>query len=253
MANVRHMFYRGWNLHKNVRVMGLRKSWFMIYFIGIILTVALIYASDSTISAVMSEAVTARKHTIILDAGHGEPDGGAISCTGVPESRINLEITFKLRDIFHLMGYKTQMIRETDSSVYKTGDTIAQKKVSDLKERVRTANSTENAILISIHQNTFSKEQYYGAQVFYAPTGSSKDMADSIQKSLVKNLTPESGRKSKQGSGIYLLEHVNIPAVLIECGFISNRKEEALLRNAIYQQKISCVICQAICGFLSNT
>lgn len=183
-----------------------------------------------------------RRHTIVIDAGHGGEDGGATSCTGRLESEYNLEIALRLESLMQLLGYKTQMIRRTDTAIYTKGDTIAQKKIDDLKQRVRIANQSEGTVLLSIHQNYFSQGQYSGAQVFYANNDSSKTLANALQKALAENLNPGSRRKSKVGKGIYLLEKCSGCAVLVECGFLSNRQEEALLRQKEYQKKLVCVI-----------
>lgn len=116
--------------------------------------------------AVISEMVPMeRLHRIVIDPGHGGEDGGAVSCTGKNESMFNLQISLRLNDLLHLLGYDTVMIRTTDTSVYTAGQTIAQKKVSDLKQRVRIVDRTYNPILVSIHQNTFPEGKYSGAQV----------------------------------------------------------------------------------------
>ena len=107
------------------------------------------------------------KNYVVIDAGHGGIDGGAVSCTGVSESQINLQIALKLEDLMHLLGLHTVMIRDTDRSVYTDGTTIAAKKVSDIKARLRIVNTTPNALFVSIHQNNFQDAKYYGAQVFY--------------------------------------------------------------------------------------
>lgn len=182
------------------------------------------------------------RKTVIIDAGHGGVDGGAISCTGISESAINLEIALKLNDLMHLIGIQTIMIRETDVSVYTKGETIAQKKISDLKERVRIVNSTPGAILVSIHQNHFTDDRYSGAQVFYAPTEGSQSLAESLQNTLVNAVNPTSNRRIKKASGVYLMQHAQCPAVLVECGFLSNKNEEYKLRTKEYQQKICTVI-----------
>lgn len=190
--------------------------------------------------------------TIVIDAGHGGEDGGAVSCTGILESQINLEIALKLNDLFHLLGYHTRMIRTTDISVYSEGTTIAQKKVSDLKERVRIVNETENAILVSIHQNTFSESRYSGAQVFYTAGEDSQTLAAQLQESFCSSLNPGSNRKSKLSSGIYLMDRISCTGILVECGFLSNPAEEALLRSSDYQNKICCVIAAAVGNFLDG-
>lgn len=194
-----------------------------------------------------------REVCVIIDAGHGGVDGGAISCSGILESQINLEISLRLEDLLHLLGIRTQMIRTDDRSVYTEGNSIAAKKVSDLKERVRIVNNTENAILISIHQNTFPDSRYSGAQVFYGKGQGSQELAKSMQSNFVSALNPGSNRKCKKGSSIYLLENVNCTAILVECGFLSHPAEEARLRDQVYQQQICSVIATTLSTFLSNT
>ena len=208
---------------------------------------------NRAVTVMAKSAPIVGRHRIIIDAGHGDPDGGAVSCTGVLESGINLEISKRLRDLFHFLGYDTVMTRETESSVYTQGSTIGEKKVSDLKERARLVNATENAILLSIHQNHYSDSRYSGAQMFWAKTNGSRELAELLQASFVSHLNPGSNRAAKKSQGIWLMEHVKCPAVLVECGFLSNPAEEATLRNPAYQQKICCVIVCTLSEHLSNT
>ena len=221
-----------------------------IYFL-IILCLLIVTIGGSKAVTVLSEnyAVSDRK-TVVVDAGHGGVDGGATSCTGVLESHFNLEIAQKLNDLLNLLGLNTVMIRNTDCSVYTEGQSIAQKKISDLKERVRIVNSTENCILISIHQNLFSDSKYSGAQVFYAPTEESQLIAKSLQASFIKMLNPGSHRMEKKADSIYLMQHINCPGILVECGFLSNPQEEYLLRTKAYQQKICCIIACTVSNYL---
>ncbi len=184
--------------------------------------------------------------TVIIDAGHGGEDGGATSCVGILESEYNLQIAKRLNALLHLLGIKTKMIRTTDISVYTKGSTIAEKKISDLKERVRLVNSTSNAILVSIHQNYFPQAQYSGAQVFYGEHTQSKTFAQQTQTLLVANLNEGSSRIAKKADGIYLMQKVTCPAILVECGFLSNPQEEALLRSDAYQKKLCCVLSCAV-------
>ena len=188
------------------------------------------------------------RYTIVIDAGHGGIDGGATSCSGVLESQINLQIALRLNDLMHFMGHETLMIRTTDKSVYTYGNTIAAQKVSDLKQRVKIVNETENGILISIHQNIFSDGRYSGAQVFFAPDEKSKELAIKLQTNLIQTLNPGSNRKSKKAEGIYLMEHIARPGILIECGFLSNIEEEAKLRSAEYQKRLCAVIATTLSG-----
>lgn len=203
---------------------------------------------------VISQSLSApQRHTIVLDAGHGGEDGGAVSCTGRPESSYNLEITLRLNDLFRLLGYDTLLIRDTDISVYTKGETLAQKKISDLKHRAEMINENENPILISIHQNHFSDPRYYGAQVFYSKTTESENLAKGMQASFVSLLNPGSRRAAKQAQGIYLMEHISCPGVLVECGFLSNVEEAHKLSDKTYQQRICSIIAGALSQYLSNT
>ena len=130
--------------------------------------------------------------------------------------------------------------------------TIAQKKASDLKERVRIVKDTENALLLSIHQNIFPEEKYSGAQVFYADTPGSEALAVQLQEAFQKTVNPKSNRKSKPADKIYLMEHIPCTGVLIECGFLSNMREEALLRQPGYQKQLCCVIAATVSNFLDR-
>ena len=223
------------------------------YLLVVILFVAIAAGASRTVTTAVQRTAVDREHIIIIDAGHGGVDGGATSCTGVLESQLNLQIALKLNDVMHLLGYKTVMIRTTDISVYTQGETIAAKKVSDLKERVRIVNDTENGLLISLHQNTFSDSRYGGAQVFYPPTEGSQKLAQYLQTNLMQTINPGSNRKPKKADGVYLMEHIERTGVLVECGFLSNPEEEAKLREVSYQKKLCCVIAATVAAFLSNT
>ena len=204
------------------------------------------------VTAMAQRTPVARSRTIVIDPGHGGEDGGAVSCTGVSEKQINLEIALGLDDLFHLLGWKTHMTRQDDISVYTTGQTIAQRKISDLKERVNMVNSTENPILISIHQNLYPESQYRGAQVFYGPSGDSEPLARTMQEAFTHTLNLGSQRQIKKATGIYLMEQSRSTGILVECGFLSNPQEEALLRSRDYQQKICCVIVATAANFLDG-
>lgn len=206
-----------------------------------------IWGGERAVSAIQDRIPVRRTHTIIIDAGHGGEDGGATSCTGRLESGYNLEIALRLDDMLHFLGLRTEMIRRTDTSVYRKGETIAQKKVDDLKNRVRMVNETSGGILVSIHQNYFSQSQYSGAQVFYGAADGSKDLADSVQAALISTLNPDSRRRTKAAKGIYLMEKSQRCAILVECGFLSNPEEEAKLASQDYQKALAAVIGAAVC------
>lgn len=190
---------------------------------------------------------------VVIDPGHGGEDGGAVSCTGVTESTFNLDIALRLNDLMHLLGIDTVMTRDTDRSIHTQGETIAARKVSDLKERVKLANGVENAILVSIHQNHFPDSRYSGAQVFYKTDNESTELAARLQTAFVQTINHGSNRKSKKADGIYLMEKVQLPAVLVECGFLSNYQEEAKLRDSHYQKQVAAVIAAVCSTYLHGT
>lgn len=223
------------------------------YLFTIVCILSLSDWGSKAVTVIAENTPMERETCIIIDPGHGGEDGGATSCTGVLESTYNLSIATRLNDLFHLLGYETKMIRTTDTSIYTKGETIAQKKVSDLRERVRIVNETENALLLSIHQNNFPDGRYSGAQVFYAGTEESQELAKRLQTAFVSTLNPGSKRKCKKSDGVYLMEHINCTGVLIECGFLSNPGEEARLRDGAYQKKLCCVIAATVSEYLSDT
>ena len=182
--------------------------------------------------------------TVIIDAGHGGEDGGAVSSQGTIESGINLAIACKLDDLLHLYGVSTVMIRREDISLHDdSAKTLREKKRSDLETRVQMVNETENGILISIHQNMYSSPNLSGAQVFYADEGSSMEWARVTQENLRKALDPENQRQAARISdSIYLMKHITRPGILVECGFLSNPEEEKRLSKDTYQTKIAVVL-----------
>ena len=217
----------------------------------LLLLISTIFGSE--IVSVASERSDIKpQRCVVIDAGHGGVDGGATSCTGVLESNLNLDIARRLDDLLHLIGMHTVMIRTEDVSIYTEGESIAAKKVSDLKKRVQIINDTKNAVLVSIHQNFFGDPRYSGAQVFYAKTEGSDTLAKEMQRQLVKTLNPDSNRQAKLANGIYLMKNIHCTGILIECGFISNFAEENKLRSDTYQKEICCVIASTLSSFCSR-
>lgn len=214
--------------------------------------IAATYGASVATSTVARLIPMERNRTIVIDPGHGGIDGGAVSVSGLSESQYNLEISLKLNDLFHLLGFQTKLIRDSDVSIYTTGGTIAAKKVSDLRQRVQMVNETENGILLSIHQNTFSDEQYNGAQIFYGMKGESRELADLLQTEFRNSINPNSKREIKKAEGVYLMQHIECTGVLVECGFLSNPEEEVKLRSSEYQRKICCIIATVTGQFLTK-
>lgn len=183
-------------------------------------------------------------YSLILDAGHGGEDGGAVSLSGVPESIINLSVAKRTDLLLGLFGIPCVMLRQEDVSLHDANaNTLREKKVSDLKNRVAAIESEANPRLISIHQNTFSDRRYHGAQVFFAPTAGSQALAETMQEALRTTLDPDNQRVCKPiPDTIYLMNHISCPAILVECGFLSNPNEEQLLLSPAYQTKLALAL-----------
>lgn len=233
--------------------MKMKTQWALFYCGFSIVFLLAVQWISRTVTVISEYKPIPREHTIILDAGHGGEDGGACDGAGRKESSYNLEITLCLNDLITFLGYNTSLIRSTDVSVYTKGETITQKKISDLKERVRIVNEMDNGILISIHQNHFSDSRYHGAQVFYSKSGDSENLAKLLQTGFISTINPGSRRNAKKSEGIYLMDHISRTGVLIECGFLSNPQEAHRLSSKSYQQQICSVIAATLSQYLSNT
>ncbi|WP_191396227.1 N-acetylmuramoyl-L-alanine amidase [Flavonifractor sp. An306] len=184
---------------------------------------------------------------LILDAGHGGEDGGAVSLTGAPESGINLSIVLKIDQLMGFCGQAPVVLRTSDSSLHDSdADTLREKKASDLHNRVAAVEQQENSVLLSIHQNMFTDQKYHGAQVFFAPTAGSQELAVHTQEVLRSAVDPKNSRQAKPiPDTVYLMNHISCPAILVECGFLSNPAEEALLRTDAYQTKLAAAMAGA--------
>lgn len=202
------------------------------------------YASIPTVADVVE-----CKNTVIVDAGHGGEDGGTQSSAGVLEKDINLAVSLKLGTLLRLMGYSVIYTRTQDKLVYGADAvTQRQKKVSDIQYRLKLTQTYPDALFLSIHQNYFTQSKYTGAQVFYSKNNpQSEKLADSIQESIRSLLQPENDRQIKPtGKDIYLLYHAALPAVMVECGFMSNPGEALLLSDELYQKKICLAVTAGI-------
>ncbi len=228
-------------------------------FISLFTILGGIVAGTAAINLFSVVNVTAEKagyKTVIVDAGHGGPDGGTSADDGTLEKELNLQIAQKLNDILISMGVNTVMIRTEDISIHDdTADTIREKKISDIKNRLSIMNNTDDSVFVSIHQNHFSQSKYNGTQVFYSKNNSeSLTLADCIRHSVITELQPENSREIKQsGSDIYLLYHAQIPAVMVECGFLSNYEETEKLKDENYQRKLAFLIALGIMDFINKT
>ena len=198
----------------------------------------------SRYESLRSQPVLAADQTpcrIVIDPGHGGEDGGATGVAGTRESDLNLAVSLRLQALLRLFGHEPVMVRTTDTAVYSAGaGTISEKKVSDIHNRVRLVNDTPGALLVSIHQNFFTQGKYSGAQVFYADDAYSRELAQQMQAQLRASLDPGNRREAKGAAGtVYLMNHIQTPGILVECGFLSNAAEEARLNTPAYQTRLA--------------
>ena len=196
-----------------------------------------------------------KKGTVVVDAGHGGEDGGATGVHGELEKDINLAIALELQRLLEQHQFEVVMVRDWDTDLSDQNlPTVAQRKRSDLQRRLRLVEESGDCILLSIHQNFFTENQYSGAQVFYSandPRGAA--LAEAIRASIVETLQPENTRQNKVGEGVYLLEQCRVPAVLVECGFLSNPEEAAALADPDYQKQMAQAIYNGLVRYLKDT
>ncbi len=213
-------------------------------FINFIIVFSIFYYSLFSNNSSYFEPVSSTpvsNHTIILDAGHGNPDGGAVGDDGSIESDINLDIVLKLQNLFESSNCNVILTRSDENGIYESSaDTIREKKISDMKNRVDIANNSDAELFLSIHMNKLDQSQYNGWQTFFKnKDNASKIIAENIQTSLNHFLKKDNNRTIKSISSIYLTKNVTIPLVIVECGFLSNPDENKLLQTNSYQDELA--------------
>lgn len=189
--------------------------------------------------------------TVVIDPGHGGEDGGAVSPGGVAESQINLAVSQRVSDLLRFAGRRTLLTRSEDVTISDEGlDTVRQRKTSDLKNRVRIVEETENAVLLSIHQNSLpSSPVTHGAQVFWNRREGAEALAGQIQESLNAVINAGNEKNPRRiPDSIYLMKNITAPGVLVECGFLSNGAETEWLQDPAYQLRLAAAI---TAGYLS--
>ena len=221
----------------------------------IILSAMLYLTFMANFSAAEASSMPVTQKTVIVDAGHGGDDGGAIGIDGTVEKDINLDIALKLEKILKFYGFNVIMTRTQDVMTCDDGlDSLRKRKISDIHNRFELMRKNPDAIFISVHQNKFEDSSQHGTQVFYSGNDErSKELAEAIQTSVTLTLQRKNDRVvKKSGSGIYLLYHAKIPAVLVECGFISNSDEVKKLKDESYRMKLAILIADGLLKYLSN-
>ncbi len=221
----------------------------------IILSAMLYLTFMANFSAAEASSMPITQKTVIVDAGHGGDDGGAIGIDGTVEKDINLDIALKLEKILKFYGFNVIMTRTQDVMTCDDGlDSLRKRKISDIHNRFELMRKNPDAIFISVHQNKFEDSSQHGTQVFYSGNDErSKELAEAIQTSVTLTLQRKNDRVvKKSGSGIYLLYHAKVPAVLVECGFISNSDEVKKLKDESYRMKLAILIADGLLKYLSN-
>ncbi len=222
-----------------------------VLFLSVLLLFSIIFQSNISTDYTPASALMKKDlPVIVIDCGHGGEDGGAVSPDGLVEKDINLQIGLALQKLFSHGGFETVMIRTFDTSLAsEDAETLREKKVSDIHNRTDIANRNKNNILISIHQNKFEDSKYYGTQVFYSKNNEySKELAEYIRLAVKGLLQNSNERQCKEAtSDIYILHKAEVPAVLVECGFLSNSEEEKKLRTEEYRNQLAFCI---YAGFL---
>jgi len=216
--------------------------------------VNLLIISNPILAASMNVNQNENKKIILIDAGHGGMDGGAVGKDGTLEKDINLKISLKLKSELEKKGYIIIMTRDTDDGLYTDSGTIRKKKIEDLNERCRLKDETNCNMFISIHLNMFPQKKYYGFQVWYSNNEQSKKLAQLLQLSFKLNVDQSNERVEKSAKDSYKILRCNdtIPSVIVECGFLSNYNEREKLKTDSYQQKIANSISNSVINYYSQ-
>ena len=221
--------------------MGKEKKMF---FLGCLIILMLISFSSITFPIFVSQTLK-KQHAVLIDPGHGGSDPGKVGSGSVLEKDINLSLSLKLKKILEKENLKVYLTRDGD---YNLASSSANVQISDLKNR------KQQAVVISIHQNSYPSGSVSGAQVFYYQGASrSKLLADSIQSALIAGLDPSNHRQAKANTSYYLLRDNPYPTVIVECGFLSNEEEKKKLQSRAYQTKAAKCICRGLKAYLKQT
>lgn len=219
--------------HKNIRMYFIILS--MVFFVCVC-------GSGITLSRMLEvNATPITNRRIIIDAGHGLPDEGTASANGITEQGINLEIALKLQTLLETTGTEVILTRSDENGIYDVdAKSIRQKKISDTVSRVDIGNNSEADVFVSIHLNYYQDGKYSGWQTFYQSISpESCELASAIQTQLNSNFNTKNNRQPMAISGVYIMDKIKIPTVIVECGFLSNAEEEKLLQQASYQDSIA--------------
>ncbi len=223
-----------------------------------ILLIASVFVSSLVVSEIFGEEMFIQASTeinnskiVIVDAGHGGEDGGASGVNGVLEKDLNLQMALEIGARFEEEGYAVVYTRTDDRLLYREEENVKGiRKISDLKNRCKIAEMYPDSVFVSVHMNSFGDSKYSGLQVYYSTENEeSERIARGIQEQVKSDVQNQNNRKAKKGDGIYILENISNPAVLVECGFLTNSDECKKLSEKEYQKQLSFSI---VCGIINN-
>lgn len=210
--------------------------------------------NKSNNDTINTSSMPVSSHTVTIDAGHGIPDEGAQNENGLTEAGINLKIALKVQKLLEVSNCTVILTRSDENGIYDIDSkTLREMKVSDMKNRVKIGNSSDSDIFVSIHLNKIPQNQYYGWQTFYKRNSEEgKNLSNYIQENLNQSIQIENKRVPQTISGKYIIENLEIPTVIVECGFLSNPTEANLLTQNDYQDKIAWGIYCGIMDYFDN-
>lgn len=235
-------------------IIGKRRLINLITIVSLCLVLCVIQTSGIQRKTEQTVALPVSNKVIVIDAGHGVPDEGAESSRGTSEAETNLNIALKLQSLLEQSGATVILTRSDENAIYDIdAKTLKQKKISDLKNRVKIGNESSADIFVSIHLNKIPQQQYYGWQTFYK-SGDEKSikLAKSIQSNLNEAIQRENTRVPMKLDTVYIMKKVEVPITIVECGFLSNPEEEKLLLDDEYQNKLAWGIYAGIVDYFNE-
>ena len=182
---------------------------------------------------------------VVIDSGHGGKDPGKVGVNGVNEADVNLKIAQKLKKILEAQGVTVIMTREDEGS-------LAGSKSEDMQKRVSIINEKKPALAVSVHQNSYSSEEVHGAQVFYYTNSAEGGKAARIMQEALLDVDGDNKRKEKANDTYYMLKRTDVPVIIVECGFLSNRAEADLLVTEDYQDRLAEAIATGILDYMGT-
>ncbi|MBQ4161208.1 MAG: N-acetylmuramoyl-L-alanine amidase [Clostridia bacterium] len=224
-------------------ILFVRKS--SVVLLGIILSLSFVLLA---VTGAMAQSEKTDLFTVLVDAGHGAPDGGCVAADGTQEAPLNLAVSLKLKTALEKQGVRVLLTRADENGIHDSGESIGEKKRSDMRRRKAMRDASDAELFVSIHMNQFSQTQYHGAQVIYDTTNpEAQQVALNIQNAIRNRLDSENKRVPMAApSTVYLMRAPKVASVIVECGFLSNEAEREKLKTDAYQQRLADAIAEGI-------